>query len=133
MALGAGGVGLLGGRTLSERSNVTAARSSIRFPKAAHPVPPLPSGVDFHIKGLSSFVTPDSSFYRVDTALILPQVAPQTWQLRIHGMVDSYFTSNYPRAAEAAADRGLDHLVLCLEPGRRPVHRERKVARRQPR
>jgi DMSO/TMAO reductase YedYZ molybdopterin-dependent catalytic subunit len=111
VALGAGGVGLLGGRTLSERSNVTAARSSIRFPKAAHPVPPLPSGVDFHIKGLSSFVTPDSSFYRVDTALILPQVAPQTWQLRIHGMVEREITINYHELLKRPLTE--DWITLC--------------------
>jgi len=95
VALVAGGVGTLAGRTLSERSSVSAALAHIRFPKAAHPVPPLPSGVDLGIKGLSSFVTPDSSFYRVDTALILPQVAPQTWQLRIHGMVEREITINF--------------------------------------
>jgi DMSO/TMAO reductase YedYZ molybdopterin-dependent catalytic subunit len=111
VALGAGGVGLLGGRTLSERSNVTAARSSIRFPKAAHPVPPLPSGVDFHINGLSSFVTPDSSFYRVDTALILPQVAPQTWQLRIHGMVEREITINYHELLKRPLTE--DWITLC--------------------
>ena len=111
VALGAGGVGLLGGRSLSERSSVTAARSSIRFPKAAHPVPPLPSGVDFHIKGLSSFVTPDSSFYRVDTALILPQVAPQTWQLRIHGMVEREITINYHELLKRPLTE--DWITLC--------------------
>ena len=111
VALAAGGVGTLAGRSLSERSNVTAARSSIRFPKAAHPVPPLPSGVDFHIKGLSSFVTPDSSFYRVDTALILPQVAPQTWQLRIHGMVEREITINYHELLKRPLTE--DWITLC--------------------
>jgi DMSO/TMAO reductase YedYZ molybdopterin-dependent catalytic subunit len=48
----------------------------------------LPAGSDLDIKGLSPFITPNGSFYRVDTALILPEVSPQSWQLRIHGMVD---------------------------------------------
>jgi DMSO/TMAO reductase YedYZ molybdopterin-dependent catalytic subunit len=95
VALAAGGVGALAGRALTERSNVSTALSHIRFPPAAHPVPPLPPGTDLDIKGLSSFVTPNSAFYRVDTALILPQVAPQTWQLRIHGMVEREITLNY--------------------------------------
>ena len=95
VAAAAGGVGLLGGRTLSERSSVSTALADIRFPKAAQPVPPLPGGVDLGIKGLSPFVTPNSSFYRVDTALILPQVAPQTWQLRIHGMVEREITIDF--------------------------------------
>jgi DMSO/TMAO reductase YedYZ molybdopterin-dependent catalytic subunit len=95
VALAAGGVGALAGRALTERSNVSTALSHIRFPPAAHPVPPLPPGTDLDIKGLSSFVTPNSAFYRVDTALILPQVAPQTWQLRIHGMVEREITLSY--------------------------------------
>ena len=95
LAVAAGGVAALAGRGLSERSNVSAALSHIRFPKAAHPVPPLPAGVNLDIQGLSPFVTPNSAFYRVDTALILPQVAPQTWQLRIHGMVEREITISY--------------------------------------
>jgi DMSO/TMAO reductase YedYZ molybdopterin-dependent catalytic subunit len=95
VAVAAGGVSALAGRALTERSNVSVALSHIRFPRAAHPVPPLPPGTDLHIKGLSSFVTPNSAFYRVDTALILPQVAPQTWQLRIHGMVEREITLSY--------------------------------------
>ena len=95
VAVAAGGVSALAGRGLSERSNVSAALSHIRFPRAAHPVPPLPAGVNLDIKGLSSFVTPNSDFYRVDTALILPQVAPQTWHLRIHGMVEREITLSY--------------------------------------
>ena len=95
VALAAGGVGALAGRALTERSNVSTALSDIRFPAPAHPVPPLPAGTDLDINGLSPFVTPNSAFYRVDTALILPQVAPQTWQLRIHGMVEREITLSY--------------------------------------
>jgi DMSO/TMAO reductase YedYZ molybdopterin-dependent catalytic subunit len=65
-------------------------------PKAAGPAPqlkiarmtPLPAGEELTIPGLSPFYTSDSEFYRVDTALVVPQVATATWQLRIHGMVD---------------------------------------------
>jgi DMSO/TMAO reductase YedYZ molybdopterin-dependent catalytic subunit len=95
VAVAAGGLAALAGRGLTERSSVSVARSHIRFPRAADPVPPLPAGVNLDIKGLSSFVTPNSAFYRVDTALILPQVAPQTWQLRIHGMVEREITLSY--------------------------------------
>ena len=52
------------------------------------PMPPLPADETLNIAGLSPFYTPDSTFYRVDTALVVPQVNASTWQLRIHGMVD---------------------------------------------
>jgi DMSO/TMAO reductase YedYZ molybdopterin-dependent catalytic subunit len=40
-------------------------------------------------------VTPNSAFYRVDTALFLPQVSPDSWQLRIHGMVSKPITLSF--------------------------------------
>jgi len=52
------------------------------------PMTPLPADETLNITGLSPFYTPDSTFYRVDTALVVPQVNASTWQLRIHGMVD---------------------------------------------
>jgi DMSO/TMAO reductase YedYZ molybdopterin-dependent catalytic subunit len=95
VALAAGGISALAGRSLSERSSVSVARSEIRFPRAAHPAPPLPAGTHPNVKGLEPFITPNNAFYRVDTALILPQVAPQTWHLRIHGMVDREITISF--------------------------------------
>ena len=79
--------GALVGRELITRHNVSAARAALRFPRPAVAAPPLPPGVNLNIPGLSSFITPNDSFYRVDTALLLPEVDPATWQLRIHGMV----------------------------------------------
>jgi DMSO/TMAO reductase YedYZ molybdopterin-dependent catalytic subunit len=79
--------GALVGRELITRQNVSQARAALRFPKPAVAAPPLPSGSDLNIPGLSSFITPDGGFYRVDTALLLPEVDPANWQLRIHGLV----------------------------------------------
>jgi DMSO/TMAO reductase YedYZ molybdopterin-dependent catalytic subunit len=58
--------------------------------------PPLPKGAEItDIPGLSAFYTPNSQFYRVDTALVVPQVPAQSWQLRIHGMVDKPMTLTF--------------------------------------
>ena len=57
---------------------------------------PLPAGASItDIPGLSPFYTPNGSFYRVDTALVVPQIAPSAWQLRIHGMVDKPMTLTF--------------------------------------
>jgi DMSO/TMAO reductase YedYZ molybdopterin-dependent catalytic subunit len=87
--------GALVGRELITRHNVSAARAALRFPRPAVPAPPLPAGSNLNIPGLSSFITPDGSFYRVDTALLLPEVDPATWQLRIHGMVQREVTLTF--------------------------------------
>ena len=87
--------GALVGRELITRHNVSAARAALRFPKPAVAAPPLPPGANLNIPGLSSFITPNGSFYRVDTALLLPEVDPATWQLRIHGMVQREVTLTF--------------------------------------
>ena len=79
--------GTLVGRELITRHNVSAARAALRFPRPAVAAPPRPPGANLNLPGQSSFITPNDSFYRVDTALLLPEVDPATWQLRIHGMV----------------------------------------------
>ena len=88
-------VGTLAGRELITRRNVSQARAALRFPRPAVAAPPLPAGSNLDIPGLSSFITPNGSFYRVDTALLLPQVDPATWQLRIHGMVQREITITF--------------------------------------
>ena len=87
--------GTLAGRELITRRNVSQARAALRIPRPAVPAPPLPAGSNLNIPGLSSFITPNGSFYRVDTALLVPQVDPATWQLRIHGMVQREFTITF--------------------------------------
>ena len=95
MAAAVATAGTLAGRELITRRNVSQARAAVRFPRPAVPAPPLPAGSNLNIPGLSSFITPNDSFYRVDTALILPQVDPATWQLRIHGMVQREVTLTF--------------------------------------
>jgi DMSO/TMAO reductase YedYZ molybdopterin-dependent catalytic subunit len=84
------GVSLLtyaGGSWLANTRDVNAIQQALKLPPPAKPAPPLPPGTDLKIPGLSSFVTPNSSFYRVDTAIVLPEILPANWHLRIHGMV----------------------------------------------
>ena len=95
VAVAAAGVAGLVGRALAERTSVSQALAAIRLPHPVQRAPALPAGADLHIPGLSPFVTPNGSFYRVDTALVLPEVAPSGWQLRIHGMVAQELTLSY--------------------------------------
>jgi DMSO/TMAO reductase YedYZ molybdopterin-dependent catalytic subunit len=95
VAVAVAGVGAIAGRALAERSSVSQARAAVRLPAPVTPARGLPAGVDLGIRGLSPFVTPNGQFYRVDTALILPEVAPSTWHLRIHGMVAKEITLSY--------------------------------------
>ena len=95
VAAGGAALAYLAGRELNARQSVTEARSTLRIPTPSQPAPPLAPGTDLHIPGLSSFVTPSNTFYRVDTAIVLPEVDPQHWQLHIHGMVEREVTISF--------------------------------------
>jgi len=60
----------------------------VRLPAAGGTAAAVPPGTELQVSGLSSFYTPNASFYRVDTDLVLPQVSPEQWTLRSGGMVD---------------------------------------------
>ena len=91
----AGASTLIGRRLAAPSTAVVRARETLRLPAPARPAAALPAGTDLGIPGLSPFVTPNSVFYRVDTALILPQIAPANWRLRIHGMVEREITISF--------------------------------------
>jgi DMSO/TMAO reductase YedYZ molybdopterin-dependent catalytic subunit len=108
-AIGAGAG--LGGRLLTERGSVARAQKSLRIPKPAVTTQALPPGVDLNIPGLAPFVTPNAKFYRVDTALVLPQVDPSSWQLRIHGMVNREITLSFDQLIKRPLIE--DYITLC--------------------
>jgi DMSO/TMAO reductase YedYZ molybdopterin-dependent catalytic subunit len=75
----------------------TAIASSTSSPIPSTPLPPpvdvaapLPSGADLasETPGLTPIVVPNDRFYRIDTALLVPSLDTETWQLRIHGLVE---------------------------------------------
>ena len=112
VAVGVAAVSATAGQRLAGPSSaVVRARTTLRIPPPTHPAPPLPAGSDLHIKGLSSFITPNGSFYRVDTAIILPEVDPASWQLKIHGMVDREITITFAELLRMPLTE--DYITLC--------------------
>jgi len=85
----------LGGQYLVRRMSASSSRAAIKIPRPSHPARRIPAGADLRIPDLSSFITSNGSFYRIDTALIVPAVAAEGWRLRIHGMVDRELTLDY--------------------------------------
>ena len=84
-----------GGQYLQDK-RFTVNTASVKLGSPTVKPPPLPQGAEItDIPGLSPFYTPDNQFYRVDTALVVPQVSTQAWQLRIHGMVDKPMTISF--------------------------------------
>src|SRR5690606_34623206 len=97
VALGASALVVIGGTVGRVYGSAAAAasRAGIRLPRPAVKAPPIPSGVELDLKGISPYVTPNRDFYRVDTALRVPDVPAEGWNLRIHGMVDNELNLSY--------------------------------------
>ncbi|MBL3686249.1 oxidoreductase [Leucobacter zeae] len=88
-AAAVGALAAVGGTLLrAGTAAATAVREAIRLPRPAVPAPPIPAGAELAIDGLAPLVTPNGDFYRIDTALTVPDVDPADWELRIHGMVE---------------------------------------------
>ncbi len=88
----AGGVGSFLGR----RSRADASRADVRIPAPSSRAPSA-EGSELAVEGLEPFFTPNDGFYRVDTALVVPSVEAEDWQLRIHGMVEREIVLDYER------------------------------------
>ncbi|NMR19128.1 molybdopterin-dependent oxidoreductase [Cellulomonas fimi] len=96
VAAGMAAVSTAGGRLLGQVVRTAdAARAALRLPRPARAAPPLPAGVEAGAPGVVPFVTPSSDFYRIDTALLVPQVDPGTWELRVHGLVEQDVTLTF--------------------------------------
>jgi DMSO/TMAO reductase YedYZ molybdopterin-dependent catalytic subunit len=89
-ALAVGAVAAAGGavRQLFGGSAAAAQRADVALPRPGSPVGPLPSGASLDVPGITPHLTPNAQFYRVDTALRVPDVPVEGYTLRIHGMVD---------------------------------------------
>ncbi|MGW7442808.1 molybdopterin-dependent oxidoreductase [Kitasatospora sp. NPDC054795] len=109
-----GAVAVTGGRILTDRLfDVGAVRASVRIPPAVEPLPPLPLPVRPKVAGLSPFVTSNTDFYRVDTALALPRIDPRRWALRIRGMVDHPLLLTFDDLLHEPLEE-MDHTLSCV-------------------
>jgi DMSO/TMAO reductase YedYZ molybdopterin-dependent catalytic subunit len=91
VALGAAALALLGRVVSGNRAAVSDARKRLNLPKP--PTLDPPAGVQ--ADGAVPWATPNEDFYRIDTALSVPQITPSDWELRIHGMVDRELKLNF--------------------------------------
>ena len=90
-------------------SSVEAARRTLRLP-APRTTVTVPDGAELDIPDLSPLFTPNKDFYRVDTALTVPTIDPQTWRLVIDGMVDNRVELGFADLL----DMGLDEYAVTL-------------------
>ncbi len=89
VTVAAAGIAATGGRLLSAaRSGVAKARESLNLPAPVKAATAVPAGVQSPVAGVTPWITPNGEFYRIDTALSVPEINADEWELRVHGLVE---------------------------------------------
>lgn len=100
----------IGSRLLNATTaSIDAARRELRLPEPRSTVT-IPEGAELDVEGISPLITPNADFYRVDTALTVPSVDPNTWRLVIDGMVDQRVELSF----DDLVGMGLDEYAVTL-------------------
>ena len=83
------------------------------LPSPTEVLPPLPASVQAPVPGMTPFITPNADFYRIDTAVIVPQVTAEEWTLSFDGMVRRPFTITYAELLEMPMVER-DVTIMCV-------------------
>ncbi|MDT0212978.1 molybdopterin-dependent oxidoreductase [Rothia sp. ARF10] len=106
-AVGAAAIGALGQKLTAD----AIAPSTMTLPSPAQTLAPLPAGIEGKVKGIVPWRTPNKDFYRIDTALVIPRVDVDSWELTIDGEVDSPFSIDF--AELASMDLVEKDITMC--------------------
>ena len=101
------------GRWLGARGAAAAERLRIVLPRAARPLPPVAAGATVDVRGVSPFLTPNDRFYRIDTALVVPRVKVETWNLSVTGMVARPLTLTWEQLLARPMEE-VDVTIACV-------------------
>jgi DMSO/TMAO reductase YedYZ molybdopterin-dependent catalytic subunit len=102
-----------GGRALRGRFSAAESRRNLVLPDAPQPLAPVPSAAQVEVPDMTPIITANADFYRIDTALVVPQVPVEGWALTVTGMVDRPLTLTF----EELVERGLveaDVTLTCV-------------------
>ena len=101
------------GNFFQHHASAQLKRINIVLPKALKFLPPPPTDPALTTPGLSKLFTPNNEFYRIDTAIIVPNINIDTWRLRIDGMVDNPTEFTYKELTNRPVFQ-LDDTIACV-------------------
>lgn len=77
------------GRSIGAFGRTTGERlAELVLPRPARAAARVPAAASVDVVGVPPFITPNDDFYRIDTALVVPELEPGEWRLRITGLVE---------------------------------------------
>ena len=112
--IGAGSVAaVVVGNYLRNHASAQLQRLNIVLPKALKFLPPPPIDPALTQPGLSKLFTPNDEFYRIDTALVEPNINIDSWRLQIDGMVNNPLEFTYKELTDRPFFE-LDDTIACV-------------------
>jgi DMSO/TMAO reductase YedYZ molybdopterin-dependent catalytic subunit len=83
--------------------DVEEQRESVVLPPVEGPAS-MTVGLD--VEGLTPLIVPNNEFYRIDTALVVPQVDVSLWRLKVTGLVDTPYELTFDELTAMEAVEG---------------------------
>ena len=112
-----GALATVGGYALQAGARAaTAVRNAFTLPEPAVSAAPIPAGAELDVPGITPLITPNRFFYRIDTALVVPQVDPSGWKLAITGMVDDPFELTWDELIALPLEESITTLTCVSNP-----------------
>lgn len=94
------GIAAVGGRRLKARFSAVESRQNLVLARPERALPAVPAQAAVDVEGMTPFITSNRDFYRIDTALTVPQVPVESWELKVTGMVDDELTLTFDDLVE---------------------------------
>lgn len=98
---------------LRDHASAQLQKLNIALPKPLRPLPAPPIDPALTTAGLSKLFTPNREFYRIDTAIVVPNIAVDTWTLTIDGMVKNPREFTYQELINRPVFE-LDDTIACV-------------------
>lgn len=112
IAVGSAGA-VVAGNFFRTHASAQLQRLNVLLPKALKFLPPPPADPALTIPGLSKLFTPNREFYRIDTAIVVPNINVDTWRLQIDGMVRNPLQFTYKELTNRPTFE-LDDTISCV-------------------
>ena len=95
---------------------VTAVRETFTLPRATTAVDAPAASTELGVPGLAPVITPNAEFYRIDTALQVPNLDPAAWKLRIYGMVENEIELTWDELIALPLEESYTTLICVSNP-----------------
>ena len=101
------------GRFLQSHASAQLQRLNVILPKPLKFLPAPPVDPALTTPGLSTLFTPNSEFYRIDTAISVPNIDVDAWRLKIGGFVANQLEFTYKELCARPVFE-LDDTIACV-------------------